>query len=206
MTDGGGFDLIERLARGETPGTEFKGPGRRSDKAFAVKVARAALAMANRRDGGVVVLGVDDARPLASPGLSADELAEWMDRDRLGDLWGTYCDGAMDVEPRRVDLDGKVFVVLFVAEFATVPILCRQDYPGTLIRGACYVRAHGGRVESRPIRTEVEMRQLIDLAADKRLAAYVASAHRAGTALIPADRAVEPTDDELFDQELGGLA
>ena len=42
---------------------EFKGRGSTSDSEFVAKVARAAMAMANQRDGGYVIVGVDEADP-----------------------------------------------------------------------------------------------------------------------------------------------
>lgn len=44
----------------ELQGVEFKGPGPRSDKQLFAKVVRAVLGIANRRDGGLLIIGVDD--------------------------------------------------------------------------------------------------------------------------------------------------
>lgn len=53
--------LAEWIALGrEQRGVEFKGPGPRSSKHLCGKVLRAMMAMANRRDGGFVVIGVDE--------------------------------------------------------------------------------------------------------------------------------------------------
>jgi len=46
----------------EGRGFETKGPGLRGDRAFFVKVARAALSMGNLRDGGHVVIGINHHR------------------------------------------------------------------------------------------------------------------------------------------------
>ena len=48
------------LKRGyETHGVEFKGPRNKADRAFVARVVRAILGMANRSDGGLVILGVE---------------------------------------------------------------------------------------------------------------------------------------------------
>ena len=61
-------DFESLLALGhETNGVEFKGRGSRSDSAFLAGVIRAVLGMANRRDGGLVILGVE-SDPLESGG------------------------------------------------------------------------------------------------------------------------------------------
>lgn len=52
-------ELIELIASGERPGVEFKNTRGREDKSFA-EVVRAVLGMANRRDGGIVIIGVED--------------------------------------------------------------------------------------------------------------------------------------------------
>ena len=43
----------------EVDGVEFKGAWVRTDRLFLAKVARAMLGMANRLDGGLVILGID---------------------------------------------------------------------------------------------------------------------------------------------------
>jgi len=63
-------DLESILAQGhETNGVEFKGPGARTDRSFPAKVIRAILGMANRRDGGLVMIGVESTK-LDPVGLS----------------------------------------------------------------------------------------------------------------------------------------
>lgn len=52
--------FVELLALGhEQQGVEFKGPGPRTDKYLQGKVLRAILGMANRRDGGHIIIGVE---------------------------------------------------------------------------------------------------------------------------------------------------
>src|SRR5688500_11792494 len=56
MTD---QEFAELLGLGyESRGVEFKPPGPRSDSYLLAAVARAALGMANLRDGGIIVIGV----------------------------------------------------------------------------------------------------------------------------------------------------
>src|SRR5688572_9490629 len=81
-------EFRELLARGyERPGVEFKGPGTRRDRPLFAKIARAVLGMANRRDGGLVIIGVDDNAGVLHPtGLSADALSTWKYDDVAVDL------------------------------------------------------------------------------------------------------------------------
>ena len=76
MTD---QELAELIALGhETRGVEFKGPGRSSNREVMAVVVRAVLGMANRRDGGRVIIGIEDNAAILTPvGLSAAELTTW---------------------------------------------------------------------------------------------------------------------------------
>ena len=72
--------------------------------------------------------------------------------------------------------------VLEVAEFAEAPHFCAKDYDTTLQRGALYVRSRTVP-ETTAVASPEEMRELIDLATEKRLRAYVRTAERAGVRL-----------------------
>jgi len=66
----------------EIPGVEFKGAGSRRDNPLFGKVVRAAIGMANRRDGGFVIIGVSDqSGVLSSVGLSDEQLVTWRHDD-----------------------------------------------------------------------------------------------------------------------------
>ena len=54
----------------ESRGFELKGPGDRQDTHFMAKVTRAALSLGNLRDGGYIIIGIDDKDPASlGPGL-----------------------------------------------------------------------------------------------------------------------------------------
>lgn len=186
----------------ELRGVECKAPGPRTDKQLFAKVARAVLGMANRRDGGLVVVGVEDSRGVLNPiGLSAQDLATWK-YDDVADSLAVYADPSVSF-----DLEVKVherhnYVVLRVDEFEDVPVLCKKDYPDVLRNGACYVRSRR-KPETSEIPTQEDMRDLLELAAEKRVRRFYAMARAAGLA-PPAP--TEPTDRDLYDRELGDLA
>jgi len=175
----------ELLALGhEKRGLEFKGPGKRTDRAFFALVVRAILGMANRQDGGVVVIGVaDDGAALGPTGLALEQLDTWT-HDATG-----------------VRFQSKDCILLRVDEFDEVPVLCKQDYPQTLRKGACYVRARR-KPETSEIPAQAEMRELIDLATSKRLRKTLGMLRDAGVDLS----ATAPLGDvELFDQQIKDL-
>ncbi|HZE04936.1 MAG TPA: ATP-binding protein, partial [Solirubrobacteraceae bacterium] len=99
---------------------ELKGPGRSDEKRFLAKVARAALSMGNLRDGGHVVIGVNDGSPQDMlPGLDEDELATWLVYDEISGRLASYCDPPVSFDLAQIDLStGATVVVIQVHEFA----------------------------------------------------------------------------------------
>lgn len=177
---------IEELLQGgyELRGFELKGPGSRADSHFFAKVARAALGLGNLRDGGHVVLGIDDADPAAmAPGLTPDDLATWLAYDDVARKLATYADPPLRFDVcERVLSSGARVAVVQVFEFADIPHLCAKDHPAGLREGALYVRPRKVP-ETSQVGSSVEMREIIDLATEKALRAFVERAQRAGLQL-----------------------
>lgn len=197
-------EIVQALIPGyELRGFELKGAGSRNDKPFFAKVTRAALGMANLRDGGHIVIGIHDSDPAAMlPGLNSAELASWLSYDDVARKLATYADPpiAFDSASRTLP-NGAEVAVIQVHEFSDVPILCARDYQDVLRNGACYVRPR--RVpETSEIPSSVEMRDLVQLATEKALRAYVETASRAGV-LISSASPLEPPDAERFEEQRG---
>src|SRR2546427_6079334 len=75
----------------EIPGVEFKGPGSRGDEYRRAKVARAVMGMANRRDGGTIIIGVEERGSTLNPaGLSQIDADSWRSNDRVIDALTSY--------------------------------------------------------------------------------------------------------------------
>jgi hypothetical protein len=198
-------DLEDLLSGGyERRHLEVKGPGERDDKHFFAKVTRAALSMANLRDGGHVVLGITDNDLVAMlPGLAPPQLACWLDFDTVSARLATYADPPLRFDLSQLNLSsGAAAVVLEVHEFDDVPILCAQSFqaqgfPEVLRKGACYVRSQ--RIpETAEIPTGVEMRELLDLATEKRLRRFLTTAQAAGVVVQSPETAAS-----LFDAQAG---
>ena len=200
MTD---EDFAEQLERGrERAWLEFKGPGPISNGNLVAQVVRAMLAMANRRDGGMVILGVEDSRGVINPvGLSDADLVDWTS-DRVADQIARYADPNVTFELEIKVYNGKRFIVIEVEEFLMIPVLCKRAYGNVLRRGACYVRTLR-KPETSEIPTQTEMRELLDLAIDKGVSGYMARARRVGLYVPPPE--VQLSDREFFEQQRGGL-
>jgi predicted HTH transcriptional regulator len=194
-------ELEGALAAGyEGRGFEFKGSGASDDRRFLAKIARAAISMGNLRDGGHVVIGIDDTRPQDMvPGLDGPELASWLAYDAVSARLAEYCDPPLRFEVAQFQLSsGAQVAVLHVHEFSDVPDLCARDYPDVLRKGALYVRARR-MPETAEVASSTEMREILDLAAEKRLRVYVETAERAGV-LLAASESRAADKDGLEDQ------
>jgi predicted HTH transcriptional regulator len=164
------------------------------------KVVRAMIGMSNRRDGGYIVIGVDDQRGLIQPvGLSAADLVTWT-YDGIADFVAEHAEPAIEFEVATVELDGKSYVLIQVMEFAEVPVLCSRDLSegsvSILRQGACYIRPRR-KPETVEIRTYADMRDLFDLATEKGVRRFFATARRAGVEATP-----EVTSQALFDAQI----
>jgi predicted HTH transcriptional regulator len=195
-------ELSTAIALGrEQRGTEFKGPGPRTDRAFLAKVIRAILGMANKPDGGVVVIGVeDDDKSLNALGLSTDQDATWT-YDDLHSSVSNYADPYVDFNVDHVMLDGKRFIAIEVQEFSESPVLCKRDYEKTLRKGALYVRRRG-KNETVEVPSHVEMREVIDRAAEISARKMLRLATRLQAAPSAPPR---PSDLEQFNSEAQDL-
>jgi predicted HTH transcriptional regulator len=131
---------IEELLRlgHESRGFELKGPGPRTDSQLFAKTARAALSLGNLRDGGHVVIGIDDKDPAAmAPGLGAEDLVSWLSYDDVARKLATYADPPLRFDIAAVTLGSDATVaVLQVFEFDDVPHFCAKAYEGALREGA----------------------------------------------------------------------
>lgn len=194
------FEQLLALSH-EISGVEFKGRGRHSDRQFFAQVVRAVLAMANRRDGGIIVIGVEDTGTSLNPiGLSVQELTTWR-YDDVADGIASYTDPGVSFELEVKEHLDNSYVVIEVSEFEDVPVLCKRSYQGILRDGACYVRTRR-KPETTEIPSQAEMRDLLDLATDKALRRFVERVRRTGLApFLPSP----PDDEDLYNEQRGDL-
>jgi predicted HTH transcriptional regulator len=137
----------------EQRGVEFKASGSLKDAHYRARVVRAVLGMANRRDGGLVVLGVNDGDPPSSTGLTHDLVAEWTKYDDVADQIDRYADPGVEFSVESVPCGTKSFVAIQVHEFLDQPVICQKAYQpdgGQLVlrRGAVYIRSSTGKIET----------------------------------------------------------
>jgi predicted HTH transcriptional regulator len=107
---------------------EFKGAGKRGDNPLFGRVVRAAIAMANRRDGGTIIIGVADLNAnLRLDGLTPKQLETWKYEEIANGL-NSYTSSHIEFERQQYEQDGKSFLVLSIHELASVPVMCIKEY------------------------------------------------------------------------------
>lgn len=167
----------------ETTGIEWKSATTWNKKERpSLRIVRGMLALANRRGGGYLVVGIttktgEDAVKRPEPDYLTEAQAESLNYDALADFVRATSDPPVVFERKRIEVEpGKFAVVIGVDEFADEPVLCvrdrhTSDNQQVLAEGTLYYRNHGS-VSSKPIASAADMRDLLRLATEKRLQRY----------------------------------
>ena len=165
--------------------------------------------MANRRDGGHVIIGVD-SESHDPVGLEDDQVDTWT-YDETAASVNEYASPSVSFDLEIQINQERKFIIIHVHEFADIPILCRKECHPTNIKKAAPIlrRAHAtsGRVTSlrrpkSPRRTKCE---LLELAIDKGVRKFVTRAQKAG--LFPPVQTLTflRSDDKLFKNPIEDL-
>lgn len=193
-------------AAGENANIDAKGPMEWDGGEASAGLTKDILALANCRDGGVIVVGKAEPQPgkFVLTGLSATEAASF-ETTKVATWVNNHCSPPVSLVCYRQEHQGREFVVIAVSEFHEIPVLCTKQHelpsPGKgskvlLRKGAVYVRT--ANAESAPLSAAEEMRQLIGLATTKRADQMLAmfQAMMRGRPLLP-----EKPHEELFEAE-----
>lgn len=193
-------ELAEYLDIGtEFRGVEFKPSRPVTDRRAIARIAIAALGMSNRRDGGTIIIGVEDENNTLRPtGVDPQYLPGWNHNDLSAKL-AEYADPYITFELQQLTLSDATFVVLNVDEFDEIPVLARREFEGIIRRGALYVRSFG-KPETTEVPTQAEMRELLDLATSKSVRRLLRDAQAAG--LLDS---LESRDVEQYEAQARGV-
>lgn len=135
-----------------------------------VKIAKAMMATSNLRDGGVVVVGMKEIRRGEwEPNGMTDQQVTSFNHDDIAQWVNDYATPSLQFRVQPFELDANKFVIIEVSGFANTPTICRkQKIAGgeDLRAGAIYYRSNR-KYESAPVSSEEDMRELIELAANK---------------------------------------
>ena len=194
-------NALDRLQ--EAPAIEFKESA--SWDTLKWKIIKTALAMGNLRDGGILIVGVSQ-RPDQEQrtGISGTDLATY-DRDTIADQFGRFISPEIEFTLVQAPYREKDYLAFEFQEFREIPLVCKRRGPDGegLEAGVVYVRPREGRPRNTKVTDAGQMRELLDLAADKAARRIIERGIGAGLEL-PAD-ARPLTVIEQFERELEGL-
>jgi predicted HTH transcriptional regulator len=195
--------LLERVLTAlrrceESQSIEFKRSG--DWESLKLQIIHTVLGMANLRDGGIIVIGVEQNEAgWALSGISEGHLNSF-DVDIAADQINSYISPHAKITMASLSEDGKTFLAIEVHEFHDAPLVCKRSGPANsgLVEGAVYVRPPGVRPQTTRVMRAEQMHDLLELAAEKRSRRFLEGAKRVG--MVP-----EQTHHRRFDEELKGL-
>jgi hypothetical protein len=128
-------------------------------------IVKDVLAFANTRDGGVILIGVED-KTNAFIGLSEEEAGSF-DQTSFNDFVHKYTDPQHTCYLQRREIDGKRIVAIVVPEFEDVPVLCKQTVQAEREVNKIVVRKAGlykrtDKATSELIENDTDMRELLN--------------------------------------------
>jgi predicted HTH transcriptional regulator len=184
----------------ESRSVEFKGPEKW--ETLGPGLAKDVLAISNIRDGGIIIIGVEKTGQIC--GLSKEQL-ETYDTDVMIDFINKYASPsiAIDIVTHKYQTEGiseRILLIIQIHEFEELPIICKKGNSGELKQAGVYFRPIG-KPESRLIREESEMKELLEIALEKKLKKWLVQQKRIGLNL---EQTGQSNKDE-FEEELGGL-
>jgi predicted HTH transcriptional regulator len=181
---------------------EFKGGMPWSNPEFRAKITKSILAFSNVRDGGAIIIGVEEPSDgvFDLVGVETQVVKTFSEEDVAAHV-AEYADPYTKFTVQKLSLDDRVYVVVEVAEFDEIPVICKKDGPSKLRKGATYTRSY--RIpESVEVPSQVEMREILDIAAEKKLRKHYEMQRRVGA---PSEVGAEVSDDARFAAQREGL-
>ena len=213
--------LADAIIHGrEERNIDYKSSMSWKDRDVKVMTIRCILGMTNLRYGGYIVFGVrQQDNDFILDGMEQDHIKSFT-QDNVDTDIKNYAEPFVEATVTLVSRsivkrkaksiltefsdDGGDFVVIQVKEFDELPVICKKN--GKLKNGEIYIREGAiytrprGKVETSEVRTQTEMREIIELAVDKNLRKFVDRMGQIGiTKLI----SPEFSDEERFNNQLG---
>lgn len=160
------------------------------------------MAMANLRDGGLIVVGVSERGDTWNlQGVSSSDLSSY-DYDDIIDQVTKYASPhiRVDIVLHRHD-DGNEYLVFLIHQFTETPVVCKKNSPDGLRErdrfsaGDFFVRPPG-KPQTEKVTDASRLHDLLELAAENRARRMLEVAHRVG--LVPSESSEQQFDAELL--------
>ncbi len=164
--------------------------------AYQYDIPKTLMAMANLRDGGLMIFGVaqDDEKRYRFDGITQAN-ADTFVHETISDHVNRYASPPVDVCVLQVTHESKLVVAAVVSPFARTPIVCRRDTPPSAVPplkpGEIYVRTSDPVQTTRVMNADM-MHDLLELAAGRRAAQTIRTLREHGALDILIDNTVTP--------------
>lgn len=185
--------------RSELPNIEFKRGASFSDLQY--HIAKTAQAIANLRDGGLIIVGVAQTdKEYALEGVTPEHEASYQ-VEAVYDFVNSYASPSMELRVLTVDFEGNRFVAVAIPPFERLPIVCRKNTPSGAARemraGEVYVRT-GAPVGTTKVTSAAMMEELLQRASAFRAAETLRILRSGGVqmeSLVPPDPLQKEVED-----------
>lgn len=174
--------LYELVSAGEQRrNVEIKRSMSWDDPNTKAKIVKATLAMSNIRDGGYLILGLDENNGAFEPTGMLDTDFNSYSYDDVKSFVSTFADPYVEfsMETVRDDEKEKTFLLFTINEFEEMPVICKRDGLENLRQGDIYTRSRR-MSESVRVPTQSEMREIITMAVEKGIRKFIETSGRAG--------------------------
>lgn len=166
------------------------------------RLLKTIMAMANLRDGGLILVGVaEKGTDWELTGIAQSDLATY-DYDDIIDQTSKYASPQVNLDIVLHDHeDGNRYLAFHVHQFKESPVVCRNNSPDSLkpkerlTAGDVYVRPQTGKPQTVKVTDATRLHDLLELAAEFRARRMLEVGRRVG--LVPSIAASEKFDDEL---------
>ncbi len=166
-------------------------------------ITRTSMAMSNLRDGGVIIVGVSERGDNWDlTGVNQEHLSTY-DYDDISDFIAKYASVPLELDVVVVCYrDSTQYLAIQVSEFSHLPCICCRNSPDDIrafSKGDVLIRPPG-KPQTKKVQDANEIRDLIELAAEKRAREIIEISSRIGLASEQRQNV-----DEILDHELEGL-
>jgi predicted HTH transcriptional regulator len=195
------FLQLVQLGR-EGRNLEFKRSAAWTDSEFKAKIIKSILAFSNVRDGGWIIIGVEqqDDGTFNLAGISPEHLATYTE-DNIASSVAEFADPYVKIFLDKADVDGTLYLVIGIEEFDDIPVICKNNGAANLRKGAIYTRSNR-MAETVAVPSQTEMREILDMAIERRLRKFLETLNRVG---MPISLVSAISDDEKFESQLKDL-
>jgi predicted HTH transcriptional regulator len=147
------------LSKGETSIVEFK----QQHAWDALLFAKDILAFSNTRNGGYIIVGVED-KSHARQGVTPEQQASY-NIDIMKDQISKYADPFVNFSVEfPKDNHGLIYVAISIFQFEQIPVICKiSDQRAGVFAGVIYHRNSNRRPESAAVSNSYDMRTIIQM-------------------------------------------